>query len=276
MSDINIPTMPLYGSDEDLDLLHVEQLIVRTRAHRFKIKPHRHNGLHQIFVVSKGSGTVVLDGEKLSFLAPCVITIAEQCVHGFDWSEDVQGHVFTITDSLLQQVHIDAKYLQTNINTAPQDLEQLDAIAMLMTKEYLGPIALERTTSLQALVQLLAVWLQRQKHEQQQVSQPSRQGQLLNDYRKLVEEYYQGQLTVTDYAKQLHVTPVHLNSICRNLSDCTAQQVIHQRLLLEAKRYLTYTVQSNAEIADHLGFADPGYFNRFFKRLTGVTPKQYR
>jgi AraC family transcriptional activator of pobA len=53
-------------------------------------------------------------------------------------------------------------------------------------------------------------------------------------------------------------------------------QLINQRLLLEAKRNLVYTTLTVYQVADSLGFSEPAYFSRFFKRATGLTPKAFR
>jgi AraC family transcriptional activator of pobA len=53
-------------------------------------------------------------------------------------------------------------------------------------------------------------------------------------------------------------------------------QVVHQRLLLEAKRNLIYTNMTVNQLAERLGFADPAYFSRFFRRLSGASPKAFR
>ncbi|MNE34730.1 Bifunctional transcriptional activator/DNA repair enzyme AdaA [compost metagenome] len=69
---------------------------------------------------------------------------------------------------------------------------------------------------------------------------------------------------------------MHLNSLCRELAGQTALQIIHQRLLLEAKRNLIYTNMSIGQLSDSLGFSDPTYFSRFFRRLDGQTPNAFR
>jgi AraC family transcriptional activator of pobA len=51
---------------------------------------------------------------------------------------------------------------------------------------------------------------------------------------------------------------------------------IHERIVLEAKRLVFHTNSSVKEIAFELGFEDASYFNRFFKRLTGITPVEYK
>lgn len=52
--------------------------------------------------------------------------------------------------------------------------------------------------------------------------------------------------------------------------------MINQRLLLEAKRDLVYTTMTITQVSDSLGFSEPAYFSRFFKRGTGQSPKQFR
>ena len=65
-------------------------------------------------------------------------------------------------------------------------------------------------------------------------------------------------------------------AIAQTLAGKTALRLIHERLLLEARRELIYTTRPISTIADSLGFADPGYFTRFFKRLSGLSPKDFR
>ena len=64
--------------------------------------------------------------------------------------------------------------------------------------------------------------------------------------------------------------------MARRLSGQTALGIVHQRLLLEAKRDLVYTAMTVNEIADRLGFSEPAYFTCFFKRLSGVSPSVFR
>jgi AraC family transcriptional activator of pobA len=99
---------------------------------------------------------------------------------------------------------------------------------------------------------------------------------LLGQYLRLVEAHYREHLSVEDFAARLNVSSLQLNQLCRALSGQTALQVVHQRLLLEARRNLLYTRMSIGQLSDSLGFTDPTYFARFFKRLSGQTPNGYR
>jgi AraC family transcriptional activator of pobA len=77
-------------------------------------------------------------------------------------------------------------------------------------------------------------------------------------------------------AQQLGITSTQLNRVCRQITGRPALALLHERVLLEAQRDLAYTTLSVKQIALGLGFADAGYFTRFFQRLSGRTPTQWR
>jgi AraC family transcriptional activator of pobA len=100
--------------------------------------------------------------------------------------------------------------------------------------------------------------------------------QHLARYREQVERHYRSHPTLDTLAAPLGITTTQLNRLCRQHLHCSALDVLHQRLLLEAKRELGYTTLQVRQIADGLGFADPAYFTRFFQRLTGQSPSAWR
>lgn len=99
---------------------------------------------------------------------------------------------------------------------------------------------------------------------------------IVDRFRSLVEREFRRMHRVQDYAERLDVSPGHLNVLCHAHLARSASDEIHQRLLLEARRLLRYTDKPAFAIAQELGFADPAYFGRFFKREAGVTPRGFR
>ncbi len=79
-----------------------------------------------------------------------------------------------------------------------------------------------------------------------------------------------------EYAQMLKISRQQLNDEVMRQLGCTASEVIHDRTILEAKRLLVHTALTISEIAYELQFQDPSYFVRFFRRLTGVTPRRFR
>ena len=81
---------------------------------------------------------------------------------------------------------------------------------------------------------------------------------------------------MSDYAALLNVSPKTLTLYVNECSKYTPLELINDRIILEAKRLLRYSVLSVKEIAFRLGFDDPSYFGKFFKRLVKQSPADYR
>jgi AraC family transcriptional activator of pobA len=95
-------------------------------------------------------------------------------------------------------------------------------------------------------------------------------------FRQLIELHYRDNLSIDMFAKLLGVTRTHLHDACARSARRTPLKLVHDRLLEEARLRLENTEFPVEQIAYGLGFRDPGYFNRFFKRLAGVSPGTYR
>jgi len=82
--------------------------------------------------------------------------------------------------------------------------------------------------------------------------------------------------SLVDYAAALKVSESRLRHACMIVAAQSPMQLVHARVVLEAKRQLRYTSGSVSEIAYALGFDDPAYFTRFFSRRTGMSPRAFR
>ncbi|MFX5756507.1 helix-turn-helix domain-containing protein, partial [Acinetobacter baumannii] len=68
----------------------------------------------------------------------------------------------------------------------------------------------------------------------------------------------------------------HLNRICNEVRGKSALSIIQEHLIEQAKTYLLHTSYSVSEIAYLLNFEYPNYFARLFKKLNGVSPREFR
>lgn len=91
-----------------------------------------------------------------------------------------------------------------------------------------------------------------------------------------VEEHFMHCRATSFYAGQVLLSDKRLNELVRQSLGKTVTQVIHERLLLEAKRLICFEELSFKEIAFRLGFSDASYFTRFFRSQSGMTPEQFR
>ena len=92
----------------------------------------------------------------------------------------------------------------------------------------------------------------------------------------LVEKHYKEKHGVADYADLLLMAAKTLTHKFKRLNLPQPNDVIKNRLILEAKRLLVHTSLSAKEIAYQLGYEDPAYFSRLFQLKTGESPSRYR
>ncbi len=99
---------------------------------------------------------------------------------------------------------------------------------------------------------------------------------LFRHFSILVEQHFIKEHSVQFYAEQLHKAPKTLSNQFAILKLQTPIEIIHQRIILEAKRLITYTQLSFSEIAFELGYEELAHFSRFFKNHTSISPSEYR
>ena len=104
----------------------------------------------------------------------------------------------------------------------------------------------------------------------------SRKGMLFDSFIELVSRDHRREHGVAHYASRLFVTPKYLTRVVEEISHKSAKRWIDEYIALEAKTLLRSTRKGIQEISDELNFADMGFFGKFFKRMTGMSPKAYR
>ncbi|QSB25640.1 AraC family transcriptional regulator [Flavobacterium sp. CLA17] len=107
-------------------------------------------------------------------------------------------------------------------------------------------------------------------------TEPSREMDFFRDFSRLVEIHFRTKHTVADYADILGVAPKTLSNKFNRLELTQPNDIIKDRIILEAKRLLGYSSLSVKEIAYQLGYEDPAYFNRLFTNKVGDTPSNFR
>ena len=99
---------------------------------------------------------------------------------------------------------------------------------------------------------------------------------IIREFSILVDRHFRKMHKVADYAELMYRSPKTLSNIFSRYGDRTPLQIIHERIIMEAKRQLFYTGKSAKEVAYELGFEDASQFNRFFKKMTGETTQTFR
>ena len=104
----------------------------------------------------------------------------------------------------------------------------------------------------------------------------NRKKSLFNAFLRNVEEHHRKEHSVKYYADELFVTSKYLSTVINEMSDKTPKQWIDEYIALDAKVLLQSTEKDIQEISDELNFPDISFFGKFFKRMTGMSPKAFR
>ena len=274
-----IPTFQLYGEApaETLPQVHIETISSRSRLHDWDIRPHRHARLHQLLLAVAGGGGVRVEGREVAFAAPALVAMPAGLVHGFRFEPETEGYVLTLSEDFMASAGLEgANGLKAPL-IAPLDHDAArrleDAFAEIQGE--LRTPRLERSRAIAAHVALILVAAARLSASQAP-AKPSADLALVTRFGQLIEERMQDHWPVAAYADALKVTERQLTGACRRAVGASPLQVMHRRLLTEAKRRLAYTGASVGEVGFALGFRDAGYFSRFFTQREGVSPSAFR
>jgi AraC family transcriptional activator of pobA len=218
--------------------------------------------------------------------APCAVVIPGGVVHGFEFEPDTAGQVVTVADALVVAMHdrsirkqfksLQMTPMAVDFSRDPEQFARIEATLTHMEKEFQWPQP-GRAAMLEWLFRVLLLIIRRQV-DLQEVQAEAHGGRLesFTRFRQLVEDHYQEHWSIAGYAQELAMTQQTLNRVCRAFAGKGALEIVQERLLLAARRHLIYTDASVEAIAYGLGFQDPAYFSRFFKRLAGMAPGQFR
>ena len=115
-----------------------------------------------------------------------------------------------------------------------------------------------------------------QMHKPVKEEKKSKQELLLERFFDCVQNHYKKERGVDFYADKLCLTPKYLSTVIRQTSGKTAGEWIDEYVVLEAKALLKSTNMTIQQISDELNFPSQSFFGKYFKRLAGVSPKEYR
>lgn len=276
----------LYRDQQTADEHYIFCETIKSRSKDFdwKVEAHIHSSLYQLFYVESGYATLASSEGKIKLEAPFMVFVPPLNIHGFDFSEEIQGRILTFSDfyiSSLEERHADIlgsldEILWINNHTFLSMLDEFTDTFNKIDKEFVSKND-DKGIMLEYLLYLLV--LQCSRYSNRHSSKDTQLNNSLSYSRKfqqLIKSSKSPFTSLQDYADRLHITTKHLNKICRTTRKMSALQVVQAEIILKAKAHLSYFSCNVAEVAYELGFDDPSYFTRLFKKHTGQTPIEYR
>ncbi|MEY8759515.1 AraC family transcriptional regulator [Chryseobacterium tongliaoense] len=269
-----------YGSELLLDIGRIETL------NNFVLDSTLHQlSFYEILFIEEGAGTFTLDENKMLITPRTILFTSPGQVRRWEIEKEVKGYTLLFEKDFLHLFFSDELFLYRfqyfHQYSRPTEM-QISETSFGKCLELLHEIELEfgqlqndSNHLIRSLLYQLLVILNRYYAGVYNVQRDTYVYSDFYRFRSLLEKRVMQDQRVEAYTKMLNISPGFLNKICRQFSGLSAQQMIHYKLISEIKKQL-YQNKSAKEIAYEFGFLDPSNFNRFFKKLTGTTPQQYR
>lgn len=238
-----------------------------------------HRDAHYLLVLlTAGELHLTLDFEALALRAPALLLVSPGQVHQLRGTTAPQGWGASFEPSLVAE---DVRTLLEQGLRQPLPLaahpawqaRALTLLALLADCQQDAAPGPALQALLAALLHLLAGVL----------APPTAAGagttrgqELLAGFHQLLRQHFAAWKQPAPYAAALAVTPSHLNDTVKGLSGQSVSQHLQARIILEAKRLLYHSDQPVQQVGYALGYDEPAYFGKLFKKVTGLTPQQFR
>lgn len=228
--------------------------------------PHKHD-FYQILLLTRGRGWHEIDFQRWPAHGRLFLMKPGQ-VHSWQLSGAPRGYVIEFTEESLGPAWKD--WLNSMPDAVPFPSKLLPRAEEMCSEFSARPQDFE--FALHQLLLLLLLDLRRRFPQSGRVKAPTE----LARFRALVEAHFTREHSVEFYARRLGLSPRALTMRLHRSTGKSARHLIHERILLEAKRLLVQSPDPVAEIGYSLGFEDPNYFARFFRQLAKQSPGKFR
>ncbi|MBI1185066.1 helix-turn-helix domain-containing protein [bacterium] len=232
-----------------------------------------------------GQTSYDFDEGIMSFFSPKQVNILEPGNY-----VPQEGWTLAIHPDFLRTYPLDQKiksysFFNYAINEAlilsDDEQKSVESIITQVEKELNLPIDRFSQDVIVSSIDLLLTYCNRY-YNRQFITRKPNNSELLSKVENLLNRYFQntarekGLPTASFLASQLNLSPRYLSDCLKQLSGQTTQQIIHEKLIEQAKEILTTTQLSVGEIAYQLGFEYPQSFNKLFRAKTKLSPLEYR
>ncbi|MHC2990323.1 AraC family transcriptional regulator [Pontibacter sp. HJ8] len=250
-----------------------------------QVKPHAHNNLLQLFFVETGTTEFHESSHKTIIESPALIAVPKNMEHGFVHLTEVTGWIINLADTVLEhmlQREGEVVFGMDEVHIIPITSEDTASVAVHATmqkcveeynSQYPGRLLMLQYLVGQMLVQLYRISLGGQ---QTIVSADNISKVYYRRFQQLIKEGHTYKKHVEEYARDLFISTGHLSRICRGIAGKSPKEILIDYFITEAQLALSDVDRNISDISYTLGFDDPAYFARLFRKRTGLTPMAFR
>lgn len=247
--------------------------------------PHSHS-YYQIIWFFDPLGKHTVDFKTYEIKENTILFIGRDQIHAFDHQYDCNGWLIHFNESFFMHTEVDVFLKYKIFKNQENPCYAVETEAIESGKTYLSLIEKELSNrnnfgfedSVRFLLKCFLIILERvhQKRGDENESRNDPYTLKLYQFKELIEENYKNGLSVKEYADLMNISSKTLNTITKTITNKSPSQLIAERIILEAKRLLKFTSLQIVEITYALGFEDPSYFVKYFKRHVNQSPLAFR
>ena len=282
-------TPPLYKLDNfslkaTSSSFYIEQFKPHLAKHKFVSEPHNHD-FYLLLYVTLGGGTHSIDFRSYPVRPGSFFLMTPGQVHSWHLEPGTDGYIIFFlrevyqlnlnSNSLVEFPFFHALNADPLIQL-PSDADAINFIVREMHQEFRKSNVALDLRILRSYLDLLLLKLAKYYPMNAQQKFTNRSTQKVRKLEQLIDRHFIELKRPSDYADLLHVSPSHLNSICKKQVGQTLTDLISGRLILEAKRLFAYTDLTVSQVSDQLRFSSTSYFIRFFLMFVGQRPEQFK
>lgn len=247
--------------------------------------PHSHN-FYLCILFTKGAGIHEIDFNSYDINPGNIFFLKPGQVHSWKFNTEPEGFIFFHSKEFYEM-----HYVLHELKTFPfyysyqnppfikisENIQEITFKFQHLLQEYRGSEALKEVKIVSCItdIYITLTRLYTSNVDVEDFSHPSYL-KILESFEKLIEQNYENQKLPKFYADQLNMTTRHLNRIVKETVNKTTNQLISERVILEAKRLICHSDNSLVSISEILGFNDYAYFSRHFKNKTGIKPIDFQ
>ena len=272
-------------ADIQIEVVSLETLTKVSKD--YLVKPHRTDFYH-IFLFENCQPTHFVDFEPIKIQPYTLLFIDKDRVHQFDRLLKYEGNILIFTDDFFCTAENDKKFLRSSIlfndftNNATirlnkNSFHRFSNICITISEELNLTTDNSKHIILKNLLHNFLLLAEREKRTQGYTE--IKKGADLDYtllFRDLLESNFKKQKSVSEYSSQIITSEKRLGQATSKVLGKSPKEIINDRVLLEAKRLIVHSNLSIKEIGQDLGFEDPAYFIRYFRKNIGTTPVEFR
>ena len=239
---------------------------------------------HAVIVIcTSGSCRFKVNLVEYEVNAPQLLNLMPgQIVEPMASSEDFDGYAISLSKRFIDMVNLPGwqhQYMMMYNNPITDiDSERLMAMRIFYAMLYRAASNDKNPFRLQVIENLIRVFYYGgiSSFESESHSPAKYKNGVVAKFLELVQTHYREERLISFYANKLCITPKYLSKLVKEHTGRSAGEWIESHVILEARAMLQSSDMTIQQIATSLHFPNQSFFGKYFKRATGVSPKQYR